>query len=348
MTSKKSVLGLGPLVLALVLGLSLSCGGSDGTGPGGGGDDPAVEFGTALEETADKYFASNQEAFLSLQTFAPFFQTALLSLGVQRAALANASVVQLGCINSGVLGTTYEYDFGQSMYVAGGMTGAPADGVRFLLYQGQVAQGHVDVLCPGTPPVINVTLQIAWDGVTVFELSGSGQINPNFTWQFSSTAALLRDPLSGAELEVSTGGTGSGPQVVSSRLGIEITSPGLVITFGRNDFGGVEVNGSANRTNGDWTLGLTFAGTSLESLAGNAVLSTPITQPEVIACLSGPYAAPVVSEASGECAGELPVASGVTAAQRQAIGDGYNALRGMLDTLIEIMGTGVEVALAGG
>jgi len=346
--SERSLLGPGAVACALVLGLSLSCGGGDGTGPDGGGDEPAAEFGAALEGTADKYFGNNAAAFLSLQTFAPFFSQGLLSLGVQRGAVANASLVRQGCIDPGILGTTYEYDFGQSTYFAGGMTGAPADGIRFLLYQGQEAQGHVDILCPGDPPIIDVTLEIEWDGVTVFQLSGTGLINANLTWQFNSTAASLRDPLSGDVLEISTGGTGSGPQVVSSRLGIDITTAALTVTFGRNDFGGVEVTGTASKTTGAWNLGLRAAGTSLESLSGNVALSTPITEPEVIACLSGPYDAVVVSEASAACAGELPVATGVTSAQRAAIGDGYNALRGMLDTLIGIMGTGVEVALAGG
>jgi hypothetical protein len=136
--------------------------------------------------------------------------------------------------------------------------------------------------------------------------------------------------------------------VVSNRLAITITTAALTVTFGRNDSEGVEVVGSANKTTGEWSLGLRSSGASTASRSGNVVVSTAITQPEVIACLSGSYEAVVVAEASSACAAGLPVASDVTSAERAAIGDGYEALRLMLDTLREILRTGVEIALAAG
>lgn len=132
--------------------------------------------------------------------------------------------------------------------------------------------------------------------------------------------------------------------VVSSNLGFELTSAGLTFTFGKNDFGGVQVNGQAGKIN-EWNLALAAAGDVAEDLTGNVVLSTVITEPEVVACLAGGYTTLQVNEATSDCAGEFPIAAGVTAGQRQQIASGYNALRAMLDAMQGIIRSGVEIAL---
>jgi hypothetical protein len=333
------------VVLVLTLVLSAGCG-DDGTGPGGNGngeEEAFTEFSAGIGGVYDAYFASNAGAFLALQTFAPLFQTAF-SPAVVPGSVAAGSLLLQGCIDPAAFGTTYEFDFGSNTYAPGGMTGAPADGVRFLLYQNQQSQGHADVTCPGDLPTINITLAVEWNGVAVFDLAGVGLLNQNLTWQFNSTSATLTNPGNSAVLDFSMGGTGAGAQVVSSRLGFDAAG-GMTVTFGRNDFEGVEVTGSAGTS--EWSASLMVSGSSADALSGNVLFDTPITEPPAaVACVSGSYENPTISTTNlAECAGEFPTLQ-LDPDPQADIAEGYQALRQMLATVIGILETGIQIAIA--
>lgn len=342
------------LVLVLMLGLAVGCGDDGGpTENGGTVSGPLGEFSATLGAVAEKYFENNEPAFSSLQTFFPFIQTALNVAPGGMGPAMGASLLQLqGCIDPAAFGTTFEYDFGQDVYLAGQMTGAPTDGVRFLLYEGQQANGHLDIRCPGDLPTISVSLTIVWDGATVYSQTTTGNINlTSFAWSINSTGTL-HDPLSGDVLNVEPGGTGTGTQVRSSGFDFTVPAEDFSLSFGRlDDQSGVFVSGFAlkglSQSTYEWTVNLNYSGSSAQSLSGHVELHSLEAGSYVVACLSGSFAAPTVSEASG-CADDVgfPVLSGVTSAHRSALGAAYASLYMMWETFTEIMQTGVELAIS--
>lgn len=339
------------LVLILALGLSVSCGDDDGpTGNGGSVGGPLGDFAALLDQTVEKYLENNQPAFVSLQTFAPSIPGVLSVAPGVAIPVTSASLQQQGCIDPAIHGTTYEYDFGQNAYVAGQMTGAPTDGARFLLYEGQQANGHLDVTCPGDLPTINVTMAIVWDGLTVYSATTTGNVNlTNLSWSVNTTG-FLRDPLSTDVLNIEPGGLGVGTQVTSSGFQFVIPAEDFTVSLGLNEQNGAFVSGLAIKGSGvdhEWSLMLTADGTSAESLSGYVDLASVEVGQGVVACVSGSFEAPTFSDASG-CTDEaqLPVYGGVTSAHRSALAAGYAALYTIWETLTEIMQTGIEVAIS--
>lgn len=340
------------LVLALTLGLGIGCSDDSGpTGNGGTAAGPLGDFSGALGETTEKYFDNNEPAFSSLQTFVPFIQTVLSVAPAAAGPVTSASMFQLqGCIDEAVWGTTFEYDFGQAAYFPGGMTGAPGDGVRFLLYEGQQARGHLDVRCPGDLPTINVTLAIEWDGITVYDMSSAGSINlSTAAWTVNSTGSL-RDPHGSDVLSIESSAGGIGTQLVTSGFVYTDFNEGLSVQFGRNEQSGVLVGAfvlkGLSQQTFEWSLSLTYSGSSSQSLSGYVDLASLDLGSGLVACLSGSYESPTVSEASA-CADDLgfPIYPGVTAAHRSALRAGYDAMTQILGTLTAITQAGVEVAI---
>ena len=327
--------------IAVVFALCAGCG-SDSTGPDGNGSDgPAEEFGAVLSESLDKFFANNALAFLSLQTYAPAIQTALS--GAANGSQADVAFLGGGsCVDAGVLGTTYAYNFQQGSYSPTTMTGAPQDAVRFLLYQAQQQAGHVDLRCPSTLPGIDISLTMVWNNVTVLDMAGVGQLNQNLTWNFNSTIADITDPQSGDIMGLSTGGTGLATQVNTSRVSGDVPGEGVTFSFSRNDVEGVAIIGNVIASS--WTVFLDYSGASASDMTGFATLSTPASDPAVIACLSGSYDAVNANAAGEACANTFPVATGISAAERSAIEDGYDALHDMLEVMITLIRAGIEIA----
>lgn len=342
------------LALALVLGLSVSCGDDDGpTGNNGGtAGGPLGDFAALIDGTVEKYFENNEAAFLSLGTFAPSFQGVLSIAPAVAGPASGASLLQQGCIDPAIHGTTYEFDFGQNTYVAGQMTGAPNDGVRFLLYdEGQQANGHVDVRCPGDLPTINISITIVWDGVTVYGMTATGTINlSSFAWSVS-TSGTMTDPQSNDVLSINTSGSGVGTELVASGFDYTNFTDDLTVQFGKGTQSGFLVGGLAlkglSQQTFEWNVTLAYSGASAQSLSGHVELHSLEGGSGTAACLSGTYETVTVSEASA-CADDigLPPFSGVTGAHRAAIGAGYGALRLMLETLTGVLQTGIEAAIS--
>lgn len=340
-------------ILVLTLGVGVGCSDSGGPTENGGNAGGAVgEFAAVLGDAAEKYFEANEPAFTSLETFIPFIGGVVLSVAPSATGrLTSASLLLQGCLDPAVLGTTFEYDFGQSAYLPGQMTGAPVDGVRFLLYENQQARGQLDFTCPGDLPTISATLALVWDGSTVYTQSTTGNINlTNFAWSVNSTGSL-HDPLSSDVLNVEPGGTGVGTQVASSGFSFTIPAEDFTLSFGRNDQSGVFVSGLAlkglSQSTFEWNLALSYMGSSEQTMSGNVDVHSVDTGSYVVACLSGSFASPTVSEASG-CADDVgfPALSGVTSAQRSALAAAYASLHMMWETFTGIMQTGIGLAVS--
>ena len=95
-----------------------------------------------------------------------------------------ATSVALAVLPAEVLGKTFEYNSGTAQYEATARTGAPANGVRFILYAvNPVTQvpveplteaGYADVLDESTATANSVRLQLVSGGVTYLDYGVTG------------------------------------------------------------------------------------------------------------------------------------------------------------------------------
>lgn len=93
-----------------------------------------------------------------------------------RALAGTPSTVALALIPAEFLGQTYEYDVSSDSYVLSERTGAPANGVRFIVYAvnpitGDPVEplqevGYADILDEGTASAESLRLQLVSDGTT--------------------------------------------------------------------------------------------------------------------------------------------------------------------------------------
>ena len=92
--------------------------------------------------------------------------------------------VALAVIPAEVLGKTFEYNSGTALYEATARTGAPINGVRFILYavnpitnvpvEPLTEAGYADVLDESTPTANSVRLQLVSGGVTYLDYGVTG------------------------------------------------------------------------------------------------------------------------------------------------------------------------------
>lgn len=175
--SKSSVSAI--LVAVLCLGLTTGCSNNDGTGPSGGSLDPSF-VGTALAGATDPLV--NSEATLTFAALAPYMGSILAQAPVSPARAAPAR------IPSSVLGATFAWDEQMNAYVEDpSQTGAPTDGVRFLLYEvGQFSQvpttplneiGFVDMRDLSSGGNIDLEFVAVIDGVTQLDFSVTGTLS---------------------------------------------------------------------------------------------------------------------------------------------------------------------------
>lgn len=186
-----------PLTALLVVG----CGDGDG-GTGPGEIDTADLPGTAaaVEDASARFFTDN-EGVRSVNRMSPFIASAGLvvspgdlialvnparfresaeaALSTARSSLAAGRV--LAAITPELIGKTLVFDPETESYVVDEeRTGAPADGVRFILYEGDpetdevalplVEIGHVDIVDTSTESEIDVALEAVVDGETVIDI----------------------------------------------------------------------------------------------------------------------------------------------------------------------------------
>ena len=191
-------------VAALALAMSLAAAAcSDIEEALNGPDDfPETEMGTlavAMGDVLDDYFAANAEGFESLEALGPQFTTgfsivplvgtpAKASVGPEgMQALMRLAQLSPQSIPSEALGTTYEYNTSSSQYEASERTGAPVNGVRFILYEVSGSSpvtplneiGYVDVALSSGPPTVALTIDLVIDDVTVLHLAPSGSVLPD-------------------------------------------------------------------------------------------------------------------------------------------------------------------------
>ncbi len=185
--------------VALGTGLALACSDIE-EAPNGPGDIPTdTEMGmveVAMDSVRGDYFVANAEAFESLEALGPLFGSGFnVAPLVAAPPLANSgpkgmqSIMRLvqrspRSIPPDAVGTTYGYNSSTGDYEALERSGAPTNGVRFLLYEISGSSpvmplneiGYVDVAMTSPPPSVNLTIDMVIDGVTVLHLSPSGTV----------------------------------------------------------------------------------------------------------------------------------------------------------------------------
>ena len=130
-------------------------------------------------------------SFGAIQTAAPASgNLAASARRVVRAATAfngrSARDVALAVVPVEVLGKTFEYNSGTAQYEATARTGAPANGVRFILYavnpvthvpvEPLTEAGYADVLDESTATANSVRLQLVSGGVTYLDYGVTGSV----------------------------------------------------------------------------------------------------------------------------------------------------------------------------
>jgi hypothetical protein len=172
-------------VAGLTLALAFLAGCSQDKEPTGlqiQAEGPVGQVTLAVDSLLGEYFLANAEMARSLAFFGALFGGAFGAPAFEVATPVGRSPV-LANIPPQDLGKTFGYDPGLGRYVATGQPGAPANGVRFLIYEvgssGTPASplnqiGHVDIDEAGQLPTITVSLSVVLDGVTVLHLEASG------------------------------------------------------------------------------------------------------------------------------------------------------------------------------
>jgi hypothetical protein len=325
------------LAFAIVLPLIAACG-DDSTSPTT--DLDPAEAQAALEQVIDQYFNDNP-GLSSLETFGAAIGNALPSLapaaftlypespnlfGVagrlgqsMRAAYARAASLPMLMANipTELLGTTFIYDPGNSQYIASDRTGAPADGVRFILYDGISTLnevGYFDLIdksnfginpatiditfkvfitaASTTMPVVNyrVTGTVSDTGgtllVTGFLSDGSDQLDFDFEVTGSdATGYTAGFTLSAGSISVTLdiSETTTGSQTLEASISAGTDEIKFIITIAANG----DIQGGSgiffNDGSGD-VLVATFSGNiEQDNVTLNNAQGNPLTQQELVA-----------------------------------------------------------------
>ncbi len=324
-------------MFAFVLPFIAACG-DDSTGPAA--DIDPMEAQAALEQVIDQYFNDNP-GLSSLETFGAAIGNALPSLAPvnftlhpesptiygladrlgasMRAAYARGTSLPMLMANipTEVLGTTFVYDPGTSQYVASERTGAPANGVRFILYDGITSLnevGYFDLIDASdfgiNPATIDVTFRVIITAVSTttpvvsydvagtasetggsllisgFLSDGSGQLN--FSFDVTGTEATGY----GAEFTLSAGNvsvsldiseTTTGSQTLEASITAGSDEIKFIITIAANG----DIQGGSgiffNDGSGD-VLVATFSGNiEQDNVTLNNAQGNPLTQQELVA-----------------------------------------------------------------
>lgn len=167
------------LALALALPVAIACGDSGDSGDGGGQPgSPVGQQMAQIGDLGDEFVKQNEEAYAGLEHAAQYVATAFDSGGALPTTLAKGGGQQ-GCLPAEYNGMTLEFDAPSSRYVPTEFPGAPADGVRFLIYEtnnGTPTEndiGTVDVSCTGIFPSVNVSVIVTVDNVVIMNLLAS-------------------------------------------------------------------------------------------------------------------------------------------------------------------------------
>jgi hypothetical protein len=343
---------------ALVLGLLVAC--SDdksGTGPENLPEGPTGDAAEALESVVMEFFEGNDDTFTSLETLGPLIGGALGANPSIVAPTAFSATALQSCLPVDVVGMTFEWDFSLDSYVPNQMSGAPADGVRFLLYQidgsgnpQQGSVGHVDIDCPSQLPSINMTTTIVWNGVTIIDMSGQGALNPTDGSLSINIDGGVFTPDGSAWMGY-VGGITQGQSIVAYGSGFTFDIlPGQEIfaAFSRVDdtSGGftsfAEAQKGLSQNTFEWAVSVDIVGDQ-SSLSGFVFLAS-LSDNGLIACAEGSWNSLQITEASRCTPQGEPFVDGVSAAEREAVRAAFLALRTIWEGIDGIVRTGVQAA----
>lgn len=352
-----SVALLAPLLIAFGTSCSEDTGGTGLPGNGSGADPRIGTAATAINGAVGTFLVSNQDSFESLLVFGGFFGTALTAPPALGASLGrHLSVLQTSCFAAP--GTTYEFDTDQYVYVASARTGAPAEGVRFILYELDATSqpaiplveiGYADFVCTATSPNhFALSLDLVVGGVTVFALDVA-DANISATSAAMFYDVTLRDP-SGAQ-QLSGGGYANRNSTTESLgLGLDVQT-NLTVSFSVQDNGASGGSIFATVVGGDPNVQLDFtidASADFDG-AGNlngAITFTDFMGLDLIACVGGTRDAPVMSDATtGGCTAETAVPVSLSAAELLAIGAAFNGIGSAHESVRTIIDGAIEAIL---
>jgi hypothetical protein len=329
--------------------------------PNGQPPGPAGELAQALGDAAQQLVVSNGASFASLAFFTPLIGGALSASPAAPAAAIERSALQQSCFPESALGTTFDFD--GSSYAATAQSGAPSNGVRFILYgldssgspQLGSPLGHVDVTCEaelrqGSVTIYDVafSLDLQANGVGILGMSMSGWVN------FGNGTVSISGPGSLTSADGTLSLTFEGGKTGAFGLlggGFDFNLPPLAATFGRapgssSQFFVTVVVRKQEGQSFDWSFDLIAEGDASENIAGPVNFADPDIGDGVFACVDGPFNGPQVT-AADNCAasGQFQIPD-VSDAHRQAVGAAYGALYQMWALLVEIMDQGLDLAVA--
>jgi hypothetical protein len=193
-------------VFALAVSIFAACD-DDPTAPTGSDLDP-VAAEQALDQASSQFFENNQ-AVQGLEYFGDFMIGALgvdvtafdlLTLAkadrlqsipnVLRTSVAEGMADSPQRIPVGALGITFVYNPDTDQYEASARTGAPANGVRFILYAVDpilglpiedpdlIEVGHIDIIDTSSFPTVNIALEAVISSVgTVMDVDVTGTLS---------------------------------------------------------------------------------------------------------------------------------------------------------------------------
>lgn len=354
------------LSVALVTALAVACGDDDaGNGPNDipQASGPAGDVAAAIGEAAATFFVGNEAAYQSVSHFAPLIG-GVLNVAPTAGGPAAASAAAQSCFSTNVVGKTFDFDFSQGGYDLTQVTGAPAEGIRFVLYdlddQGDPQQGdplgHIDIVCAALLPTVDMTVAIVANDVTVLNLRATGNANPLEGTLAVNFSGYLQDAQ--GTKAVNIGDYGSSAVTMSQSIpyssGFDLNiSPAdqLFVTFGRMNmqdgtfFVGANAQKGLFADNFEWSFYMELFGSPGESVTGRVDIASQGPN-GLFACMSGQFDAPDVS-APDDCATqENPAVNGVGAAELAAVEFSYNTMREMWEALDSIINTGIDILMA--
>jgi hypothetical protein len=309
---------LRPALVALVLAAFVGCG-EDSAGPEDA--DPAAAA-AALEDILTDFVEDN-DGLQSTMVFSDAIQAALaggpaaalatdvLTQVSEHATFAGMRSLRLNLAELGtdapaklpawVLGLTFEYDTLTDQYFAGQRTGAPATGVRFILYAVDPILfqpivplqeiGYIDIVDTGTfPTAIEIGLIIVVSGDTLADVVATGTLVPDvsLTLAFSGFFSNGTDEAD-FEINVAETQTGFGVEFTMSASG---ASMGFEI--GYDDTTGEE-SFTAFFREGDTHIVFTITDVDGEIQPGSGITFNGT----VVALITGFVDEPVITNAEG-------------------------------------------------
>ena len=289
---------LGVATLASLVAAS-GCGSkssSSVTGPGGNTPtDPAIlAAATAFLPLQSGFITPSAATFASVGTLSSFIPGILAGPSPQ----AGPSKCRLSQFS----GTTF--DFTGSGYVATELPGAPVDGVRFLLYplnaQGVpvlgTSSGHLDMSCDGTPTLSPngsaFTFTLFANSVVVASASISAEVgNTHLVGTLTDPTGTTSIPYTSQIYESSPG-----QEYESFSMGpasdLTVRHDRITSTSGGTMFDSFSITPEGSTP--DWIIGVQIAANLSQAISnGGLLISGPLLQDALAACIAGTLSAPV-------------------------------------------------------